>query len=319
MTTCFGPLWRWLLNDWPSERLAVAIDASTLGTLFTVLCLSVVYRGTAIPIAWKILPATTKGSWKEPWLDLLQQFAGIVPEGWTVVVLADRGLWAKWLFEGICKLGWHPMLRINQGGKFRPRGWVHLVPLTSLVPQVGSRWRGYGSAFATRGLQVECTLLAFWGEGHEEAWLILTDLAPSGSAATWYGLRSWIEQFFKDRQRGGWQWQHTRMKDPARAERLWLALAVAMLWLVRTGGADDEAETLSSPPEVRRWRDESAARPRARHGRLVSVWQRGGTRILVALVEHRRLPMGDWRPEPWPEVPELSEPLAVSVEPREAG
>jgi len=319
LTTCFGPLLRWLLNDWPSQRLAVALDASTLGTLFTVLCLSVVYRGTAIPIAWKILPAASKGSWKEPWLDLLQQFEGIVPAGWTVLVLADRGLWAQWLFEGIRKLGWHPMLRINQGGKFRPRGWVHFVPLTSLVPRLGSRWRGDGTAFATRGLQVECTLLAFWGEGHEEAWLILTDLAPEGSDATWYGLRSWIEQFFKDSKRGGWQWQHTRMKDPARAERLWLALAVAMLWLVRVGGADEAAEPLSSPPAVRLWSAESGARPKTRRWRLVSVWQRGWIQILVSLVEHRRLPLGAWKPEAWPEVPKLPEPASATNELREAG
>ena len=59
-----------------------------------------------------------------------------------------------------------------------------------------------------------CTLLACWGEGHKEAWLILTDLPPAQGDASWYGLRSWIEQFFKDAKRGGWQWQQTRMTEP---------------------------------------------------------------------------------------------------------
>jgi hypothetical protein len=67
---------------------------------------------------------------------------------------------------------------------------------------------------------------------------VLTDLAPELSDASWYGLRSWIEQFFKDGKRGGWQWQRTRMTEAARAERLWLGLAVATLWLVRVGGMD---------------------------------------------------------------------------------
>jgi hypothetical protein len=35
-------------------------------------------------------------------------------------VLADRGLWARWLFGRIVRLGWHPLLRINNGAKFRP-------------------------------------------------------------------------------------------------------------------------------------------------------------------------------------------------------
>jgi hypothetical protein len=305
VTTCFGPLLRWLLRDWPNRQVAVALDASTLGSLFVVLCLSVVYRGCAIPVAWKVLPATAKGSWQEPWLKLLEQFQGVVPEGWTVVVLADRGLWAKWLFEGIRTLGWHPLLRINQGGKFRPHGWVRWVPLASLVPCVGARWRGRGTAFATPAAQLECTLLAFWGEGHAQAWLVLTDLPPEASDASWYGLRAWIEQFFKDGKRGGWQWQRTRMTDPGRAERLWLALAVATLWLVRTGGVD-EAGDVQPLPELQVV--SAACRPRARRWRLVSVFARGWVVILVALLTHGRLPLGQMLPEPWPIVPTMPEP-----------
>jgi hypothetical protein len=311
VTTCFAPLLRWLLRDWDGQRLAVAVDASTLGNLFVVLCVSVVYRGCAIPVAWKILPATAKGSWKEPWLKLLEQFRGLVPDGWTVLVLADRGLWAKWLFEGIRQVGWHPLLRINKGGKFRPRGWVHFVPLASLAPCVGSRWRGRGTAFATAAAQLECTLLAFWGEGHAEAWLVLTDLPPEMSDASWYGLRGWIEQFFKDSKRGGWQWQQTRMTDPAPAERLWLALAVATLWLVRVGGADEVEEAVALPP-LKLVAD--GERPRTRRWRLVSVFARGWTVLVAALINHERLPLGRLVPEPWPVVPHMPGPADAESE-----
>ena len=37
-------------------------------------------------------------------------------------------------------------------------------------------------------------------------------------------------------KRRGWQWHKTQMVDGARAERLWLALAVATLWVVGVGG-----------------------------------------------------------------------------------
>jgi hypothetical protein len=308
VSACFAPLLRWLLRDWPGPQLAVALDASTLGELFTVLCISVVYRGGAIPVAWKVVPAATPGSWREPWLALLGRFQGVVPQGWTVLVLADRGLWAKWLFEGIRQVGWHPLLRINGGGKFRPEGWVHFVPLVSLAPVRGSRWRGRGTAFATAAAQVECTLLAFWGEGHAEAWLVLSDLPATEADATWYGLRGWIEQFFKDCKRGGWQWQRTRMTDPARAERLWLAVAVATLWLVRVGGADEEAEPTLPEQPLRLLSEEGPARPRARRWRLVSVFQRGWVAIVVALIHQARIPWGRWLPEPWPLVPDGPEP-----------
>src|SRR5262249_19563034 len=81
-----------------------------------------------------------------------------------------------------------------------------------------------------------CTLLAQWEVGYRDPWLIVTDLPPSQAQAAWYGIRSWIEAGFKDLKRGGWHWQQTAMTDPARAERLWLVLAVATLWVVSVGG-----------------------------------------------------------------------------------
>src|SRR4051794_17441486 len=55
VTTCFAPLPNWVLQDWKSARLALALDATSLGDRFTVLSIAVVYRGQAIPVAWKVL------------------------------------------------------------------------------------------------------------------------------------------------------------------------------------------------------------------------------------------------------------------------
>ncbi|HJS20756.1 MAG TPA: hypothetical protein VJ785_18565 [Anaerolineales bacterium] len=64
----FVPLLGWILSWWPAneKRLALAMDASSLGQRLVVLAISVVYRGCAIPVAWRVLPAIEKGSWKEP-------------------------------------------------------------------------------------------------------------------------------------------------------------------------------------------------------------------------------------------------------------
>ncbi len=92
VTTCFAPLLAWILQGWQSTRLALALDATSLGDRFTVLSLSVVYRGQALPVAWKVLPANVPHSWKPEWLALLQVFAGLVPPGYTVLVMTDRAL-----------------------------------------------------------------------------------------------------------------------------------------------------------------------------------------------------------------------------------
>src|SRR5215212_470687 len=252
VSSCFAPLLSWILRLWSSKQLALAIDASNLSDRFTVLAISVLYRGCAIPVAWTILPANQKHAWRREWLRMLRLLRAAIPADFTVIVLADRGLYARWLFMRIVRLGWHPFLRINQGCKFRPAGKAKFVWLSELCGQVGQRWRGRGTAFSTKESQLECTLVAWWGEGHEQPWYILTDLAPEGSDAQWYGLRSWCEQGFKCIKRGGWQWQLTQMDQPARAERVWLAMAVAMLWVVCVGselegGPGSERDELQRP------------------------------------------------------------------------
>jgi DDE family transposase len=299
--SCFAPLLAWVLSWWEGHQLALAVDATTLGQRFVVLVVSVVYRGCAIPVAWAVLPATEKHAWREEWLRMLRQVRAVVPRRFFVIVLADRGLYARWLFQRIVRLGWHPVLRINTGGTFRPAASAHYRPLRELVPQPGTHWVGHGTAFQGPRRRLNCTLLARWDEGYADPWLLLTDLAPSAGNACWYGLRAWIEQGFKITKRGGWQWQRTRMRDPHRAARLWLAVAVATLWLLSVGGLAEETLPESTLPPLTN-ADCPASRPRQTTClRLVSVFRQGWITILVALLNQRRLPQGRFVPEPWPQ------------------
>jgi hypothetical protein len=304
--SCFAPLLAWVVRWWEGQQLALALDATTLGQRFVVLVLSVLYRGGAIPVAWTVLPAGEKHAWRREWLRMLRQVRAAVPRRFFVIVLADRGLSARWLFRRIVRLGWHPLLRINVGGTFRPAPSARYQPLRSLVPQPGTQWAGAGTAFVGPRRRLNCTLLARWAAGYADPWLLLTDLAPTVGEACWYGLRAWIEQGFKITKRAGWQWQRTRMTDPHRAARLWLAVAVATLWLLSVGGEADATipiETLLPLP-VDGFR--SHRQRRATRLRLVSIFRQGWMLLLVALLNHRRLPSGHFVPEPWPR-PEPSE------------
>src|SRR5262249_32596187 len=125
---------------------------------------------------------------------------------------------------------------------------------------------------------------------------------PEASTACWYGLRAWIEQGFKITKRAGWQWQRTHMTKPDRAARLWLAVAVATLWLLSVGGEAEETIPARTVPGL----TPSVPRPRARRPtrlRLVSVFRRGWNLIVVALLDQAPLPQGRFIPEPWPAVP----------------
>lgn len=314
--TCFAPLLGWVVSGWQGTQLALALDATTLGQRFVVLAVSVVYRGCAIPVAWVIVPAGAKHAWRREWLRLLRLLRPAIPRGWTVIVLADRGLYAPWLFHRITRLGWHPFLRINRGGSFRPARAACWRPLTSFAPRPGTSWRGTGVAF-TRN-QVACTLLARWEEGYKDPWLILTDLAPEASDAGGYGLRTWIEQGFKITKRAGWQWHRTRMSAPDRAARLWLAVAVATLWLLSVGETADETIPASTLLDVTALCPGQGRTRRATRLRLVSVFRQGWVTLLVALLRHESLPQGRFVPEPWPAVPALEEEAQEPALPKAA-
>jgi hypothetical protein len=282
------------------------MDASTLGKRFTILSISVVYRGCAIPVAWKVLPACKKGAWRPHWIALLKTLAPAVPADWTVIVMADRGLYARWFYQQIKQQRWHPFLRINIQGNVRPNGMAQFRPLTSLVPTVGSVWCGTVTCFSSPEAQLSCTILARWDEGYTDPWIIVTDLAPEAASVVWYGMRTWIEAGFKDAKRGGWHWEQTKMTDPDRATRLWLAIALATLWVVSVGGQADDSlpsSTLDDLPltHIARRRPTKRSRPR-----LLSCFRRGVLVILTRLIAGEAIPIGRFRPEPWPQETPLS-------------
>ncbi|MEI6181437.1 MAG: hypothetical protein WCP31_11830, partial [Chloroflexales bacterium] len=88
------------------------------------------------------------------------------------------------------------------------------------------------------------------------------------------------------------------MTDPARATRLWLAIAVATLWVVSVGGHAEvtaHARMLDVLPEP-------VARPTPRsRPRLLRCFRRGVIVIITTLLLTGDLPSSAFHPEPWTE------------------
>lgn len=226
----FAALLGWVVRLWQSVdgEMVLALDATTLRQTFTVLSVSVLVGRTAIPVAWAIVPATQAGAWKPHWLRLLRSLEGHTGPYW-VLVTADRGLYARWLFKEIVACGWHPLLRVNAVGSCLVRETGERWTLAALAQQVrGGWWHGPVVCF-TGQATLRCTLLVLWDPRQKDAWILLTDCPSQTVSPTWYGLRMWIEAGFKTLKSGAFHWQRTRMTDPARAERLWLVLALATL------------------------------------------------------------------------------------------
>ena len=93
------------------------------------------------------------------------------------------------------------------------------------------------------------------------------------------------------------------MTKPDRAARLWLAVAVATLWLLSVGGEADATIPASTVLDVTALVPTLPRTRRATRLRLVSVFRRGWNLILVALLDQAPLPLGRFIPEPWPAIP----------------
>jgi hypothetical protein len=104
------------------------------------------------------------------------------------------------------------------------------------------------------------------------------------------------------------------MRDPDRAARLWLAVAVATLWLRSVGEGANATIPVSTLLDVTGMCPERPRMRRATRLRLVSVFRQGWVTIVVAFLRQDPLPQGRFVPEPWPVVPPLEE---IAVPPKD--
>jgi hypothetical protein len=246
VTTCFVPLFKWILSyfDPDQRRIVLACDATNLRDRFVILSVSIVFNHCAIPVAWHIQAQTQKGEWNPIWQRLLRSLHEAVDPSWTVYVLTDGGLYARPLFRFIRDtLHWHPHMRLGGlHGKFLIAGGTW-QPLTQLVS------RGMSPAVyqltCFKGKPIRCTLLVQWDADCDVPCLVVTDLAPEQACVKTYSLRYWIESGFKAFKRGHLHWEHTKMKDPKRAERLWLVMSIANFRLLCCGQSNVDLDELS--------------------------------------------------------------------------
>lgn len=277
--TCFAPLLRWLLSLYRASELILALDVTLCRDRLAVISLSVVFRGSALPVAWKMLPANEKGAWMPHCTALLGHLSEAVPSEMTVFVLCDRGLQSRRVFKAITDEGWHPMMRLVRSGYWCEKGAETWYRLAGLLSGPGRYYIGQGMLFKTDPFA--CTLIALWEEGYDAPWLLMSDLPPKACRGSFYGLRAWIEQGFRVMKSCGYQAERLRVVDPARAERIWLVMAVSLLWTHAVGGCEAAAEEPCGLSMLFR----QGVR------RVLGVHRSGWIMLLVAAMRGQRLPL----------------------------
>ncbi len=109
----YGPLVCEALRRWGGERLYLALDTTTLWNRFTVSSLSVIYRGRAIPLAWRVIRSQSTSVSFQVYQSGLLWAAKLLPVGTKIVLLGDRGFADIALMGQARDLGWSFRLRLK--------------------------------------------------------------------------------------------------------------------------------------------------------------------------------------------------------------
>jgi hypothetical protein len=111
-TKWYPPILKAALRDWtPQARWYVALDTTVLGP-FVLIRASLVYRGRAIPLAWKALRHASAMVSFEAYQPLVAQVRTLLPAGSTSTVLADRGFLHEQLIRYTQQHHWHYRIRM---------------------------------------------------------------------------------------------------------------------------------------------------------------------------------------------------------------
>ena len=150
------------LSDWPvNSRFYVALDTTVL-TPFVLIRACLVYRGRAIPLAWRAIRHKSSQVGFEAYQPVLKQVCAIVPPGLVITLLADCGFVHEQLLHSLRKFQWHFRFRLPSDTL------VHLEPssissVKDLCPPAGEQRFFHnvsilGAAFGPVSLALACLL-----------------------------------------------------------------------------------------------------------------------------------------------------------------
>jgi len=230
----YRPVIQAVLTDWPADqRLFVALDTTAL-TPFVLIRASLIYRGRAIPLAWRALRHRSTQVGFEAYQPVLDQVRAIILPSRVITLLADRGFVHERLLHYLQEHQWHFRLRLP-GDTLVHLGAHHMAAVKELCPSAG--YTRFFQQVAILGVAIGPVSLALAAllEQPDDPWFVASSEPTDEATLEEYGLRFDIEESFRDEKSGGYQLQASRLASPEALERLLLIVALTTLHLTSLG------------------------------------------------------------------------------------
>jgi len=226
------------LRSLPAGRCVLVLDDTQQSDHCFLSTLALAYRGRALPLAWCRWSGQLHGAYWQQIGHVFDQAERLLPPQVQPVLLADRGLASPTLVNLAHQHGWDFLLRVQRDTTLRERRSrsAPRVHLGELVQHRGAPSVVLdGWVFAHHSVWAHTA--AVWRAAYQEPWLLVSSLDLGVGLADLYAQRMQVEALFRDAKSGGFEWELSRVLRADRAQRLLLAIMLAIWCGVLLGEA----------------------------------------------------------------------------------
>jgi hypothetical protein len=230
----FVPYAETLLRHLALETLVLVMDGSVVGRDCTALMIHVIYKGRALPLAWRVRQGP-KGHFPEDLhIAVVELMREMIPEGARVVFLGDGEFDGTALQATLNEADWSYVCRTAMSTVATWEGTTFRLDTLGACSKPGTLI-AFKEVRFTRSAYGPVMVLSCWAKGYQEPLYLVSNLDAAEEACRYYQKRFRIETFFSDQKSRGFHIHKSHISDPQRLSRLLIAACLAYIWIVYLG------------------------------------------------------------------------------------
>jgi hypothetical protein len=230
----FLPYAEVLLQHLALQTVVLVMDGSGVGRGCTALMIHAVYKGRALPLAWRVRQGP-KGHFPEDLhIAVVELISEVIPEGAKVVFLGDGEFDGTTLQATLNKVGWAYACRTALSTVATWEGVTFRLDTLGACSKPGTLIALKEVQF-TRDAYGPVMVLSCWAKGYHEPLYVVSNMDAAEEACRYYQKRFRIATFFADQKSRGFHIHKSHIADPQRLSRLRIAACLAYRWIISFG------------------------------------------------------------------------------------
>jgi len=230
----FLPYAEVLLQPLALPTVVLVMDGSGVGRGCTALMMHAVYKGRALPLAWRVRQGPTGHFPEALHSAVVELISEVIPEGAQVVFLGDGEFDGTTLQATLNKMGWAYACRTARSTVATWEGVTFRLDTLGACSKPGTRIALQEVQF-TRDAYGPVMVLRCWAKGYQEPLSLVSNMDAAEEACRSYQKRFRIETFFADQKSRGFHIHKSHIADPQRLSRLLIAACLAYIWIIYLG------------------------------------------------------------------------------------